>query len=46
MAAPITTTETIVVVAFSLRLSLDAVVDVTGVESEVVREVDEWRMPN
>ena len=37
-AASVTVTETLAAVAFSLRLTLEAVVDVTGVESEVVTE--------
>ena len=37
-AASVTVTDTLAAVAFSLRLTLEAVVDVTGVESEVVTE--------
>lgn len=37
-AASVTVTETLAAVAFSLRLTLEAVVDVTGVESDVVTE--------
>ena len=37
-AASVTVTETLAAVAFSFRLTLEAVVEVTGVESEVVTE--------
>ena len=37
-AASVTVTKALAAVAFSLRLTLEAVVDVTGVESEVVSE--------
>ena len=37
-AASVTVTKTLAAVAFSLRLTFEAVVDVTGVESEVVTE--------